>query len=191
MEFKQFYKCQTIVNSLLLKIYDSFIKRNQEDIICPYVPNYLFMEERLKQLSINNLIFLNQLMSPKMYDYINKQKVLEMLAKCYVELKNVQINKLCSNNGNDVADDFFYLLSVIDKTSELEPPPSLTTAVIGRDGSDFQSIFNRLNFIDDKYLAIQKEKIDSQESKSRQTQKINTDDSKIMSNLLFFFNVLF
>jgi len=178
MEFKHFYKCQTAVNLLLSKIYDVYMKGSEEGIQSPYVPNYLFLEERLKQFSDNNLNFLNHLMSPKMYDYINKPRVLEMLAKCYVELKNVQINKLCEEE--DIMDEFLYLLSVIDKTSEVEPPPSLVTAVIGREGSDLQSIWNKMNNIDDPYLAIRKENSEIP-AQSKQSPKSNQSKNSLSS----------
>ncbi|KAG4097931.1 hypothetical protein H8356DRAFT_406439 [Neocallimastix lanati (nom. inval.)] len=175
MEFKQFYKCQTILNSLLTKIYELYIKDHHKEVKCPFVPNYLFLEERLKQFSLNNLEFLNHLLSPKMYDYINKPNVLEMLAKCYVELKKVQINKLCEDD--DISNEFLYLFSVIDIISESEPPPPLTTAVIGRDGSDFQSIWNRLNNIDDKYLDIHKE-IDPNQQHQQNQQPLTSISTK-------------
>jgi len=178
MEFKHFYKCQTVVNLLLSRIYDYYMKGEDDSIQCPYVPNYLFLEERLKLYSDNNLNFLNHLISPKMYDYINKPKVLEMLAKCYVELKKVQINKLCEED--DIMDDFLYLFSVIDKTSEVESPPSSVTAVIGRDGSDFQSIWNKMNHINDPYLAIKKEK-SSEVSSTKQSSKINQSKKNLSS----------
>jgi len=175
MEFKQFYKCQTILNSLLTKIYELYIKDHHKEVKCPFVPNYLFLEERLKQFSLNNLEFLNHLLSPKMYDYINKPNVLEMLAKCYVELKKVQINKLCEDD--DISNEFLYLFSVIDIISESEPPPPLTTAVIGRDGSDFQSIWNRLNNIDDKYIDIHKE-IDPNQQHQQNQQPLTSISTK-------------